>query len=144
MRSFSCLTFLSFRCAVAVTFMRALAAWYAARRCCLPSFAASTHALIEMPLEPLEAAGTDDRRAVFTRADEALLAAVQVVADPAMTPGPGDLDFSDLRSSLSMAGRCRFGRALADAEDGPLAAERALLHTAARPQPIAWTASEAA
>jgi cell division protein FtsZ len=66
---------------------------------------------------------------MFKRADEVLLHSVKGITDLIMMPGLVNLDFADVRTTMSKAGMALMGTGVASGEDRALqAAERAISH----------------
>jgi cell division protein FtsZ len=66
---------------------------------------------------------------MFKRADEVLLHSVKGITDLIMMPGLVNLDFADVRTTMSKAGMALMGTGIASGEDRALqAAERAISH----------------
>jgi cell division protein FtsZ len=66
---------------------------------------------------------------MFKRADEVLLHSVKGITDLIMMPGLVNLDFADVRTTMSKAGTALMGTGIASGEDRALqAAERAISH----------------
>jgi cell division protein FtsZ len=66
---------------------------------------------------------------MFRRADEVLLQSVKGVTDLIMMPGIVNLDFADVRSTMSKAGMALMGSGVASGENrGREAAQRAISH----------------
>ena len=87
--------------------------------------------LIVIPNDRLRGLASRNATAIdmFKKADEVLLHAVRGITDLIMMPGLINLDFSDVRTTMSKAGLAIMGTGVADGENRALeAAERAISH----------------
>ena len=97
----------------------------------LKSLRAVVDTVITIPNDRLRglASRNDTMLSMFKRADEILLHSVKGITDLIMMPGLVNLDFADVKTTMSKAGTALMGTGIASGENRALeAAERAISH----------------